>query len=277
MPLTSLRRAALLIAAAALFAACGSSGGQRADADNGAVVVETTLPPPTTPTTPPGPPMTSCTSVVHLGDSTSIGLFSPAYLPNPAERIDAQYARVGVTTTNNQVSGARSIVEHLKGQLNAEDVATQVKATGYKGCWVLALGTTDAANIAHGSSHFEQDRIDKMMTTVNGDPVLWVNVKTIKTTGDWANPNMAKFDQILEANLDKYPNLHIYDWASVVQDAWFTSDDIHYTSAGSAQRSKLIADALAAQMPKGGDQSNGHATTTTDDDSGDTDSTDSGT
>ena len=255
-------------AAVALLAACGA-GQHPEGGDEGAhPVVETTVPVPTTPTTPPGPPMTSCTSVVHLGDSTSIGLFSPAYLPKPAERIDAQYARVGVTKTDNQVSGARSIVEHLKGQLNAEDVAKQIKATGYQGCWVLALGTTDAADIAHGSTHTEQDRIDRMMAAVGDDPVLWVNVKTIKTTGDWANPNMVKFDQVLASNTDKYPNLHIYDWAAVVQDAWFTSDQIHYTSAGSAFRAKLIADALAQEIPKGGDSNST--------DSNSTDSTDSG-
>jgi lysophospholipase L1-like esterase len=41
----------------------------------------------------------------------------------------------------------------------------------------------------------------------------------------------------------------VYDWASVVQDEWFAKDDIHYTSAGYAQRARLIADALAAQIP----------------------------
>jgi hypothetical protein len=244
-------RLAVAVVAVALLGACGTGKEQGASAAGNKATVETTIPVPTTPTTPPGPPMTSCKTVVHLGDSTSIGLFSPAYLPTPAERIDAQYARVGVTKTDNQVSGARSIVEHLKGQLNAEDVAKNVRAAGYRGCWVFALGTTDAADIAHGSTHTEQDRIDRMMVAVSDDPVLWVNVKTIKTTGDWANANMVKFDQVLGSNQDKYPNLHIYDWSAVVQDAWFTSDDIHYTSAGSAQRAKLIADALAVEIPAG--------------------------
>jgi hypothetical protein len=193
--------------------------------------------------------MTSCTSVVHIGDSTSIGLTSASYLPKPAERIDAQYARVGVTTFRPEISGARSIVEHLKGQLNAEDVAKQVRASGYEGCWVLALGTTDAADIAAGSNHTERERIDRMMAVIGDDPVLWVNVKTLETKGDWANPNMQKFDQVLVDSQSTYPNIHIYDWASVVQDAWFSKDDIHYSTPGYAQRAKLIADALAAEIP----------------------------
>ncbi len=243
----------MLAATVAALCWLGACGAGKEHADPGAKpVAETTIPVPTTPTTPPGPPMTSCKTVVHVGDSTSIGLFSPAYLPKPAERIDAQYARVGVVKTENQVSGARSIVEHLKGQLNAEDVAKNVKAAGYSGCWVFALGTTDAADIAHGSTHSEQDRIDRMMAVVGDDPVLWVNVKTIKTTGDWANANMVKFDQVLDSNQSRYPNMHIYDWSAVAQDGWFTSDDIHYTSTGSAQRAKLIADALAVQIPAGG-------------------------
>jgi hypothetical protein len=241
--------AGLALIAVVALAACGGSP-SRADAAGGAAT-PATEDAVTTPTTPPGPPMTSCTSVVHLGDSTSIGLFSPSYLPKPADRIDAQYARVGVTTTRNEVSGARSVVEHLKDQLNAEDTATKIKATGYKGCWVLALGTTDAADIAAGSKHSEDERIDRMMKAVDGDPVLWVNVKTIETKGNWANPNMVKFDQILEAAQARYPNLHVYDWASVVQDNWFTTDKIHYTSAGYAQRAELIADALAAEIPRG--------------------------
>ena len=38
---------------------------------------------------------TACRSVVHFGDSTSAGLIEASLLPNPADRIDAQYARVG--------------------------------------------------------------------------------------------------------------------------------------------------------------------------------------
>src|SRR4051812_26441645 len=229
------------LALVALAAGCGSSAAKSDDAasDGGGAAPQSSVvedPTPTTPTTPPGPPMTSCATVVHIGDSTSIGLMSPAYLPKAAERIDAQYARVGVTSTRAEISGARSIVEHPKGQLNAEDVAAQVKATGYDGCWVLALGTTDAADIAAGSNHLEDERIDKMMAVIGDHPVLWVNVKTLETSGDWANPHMQVFDQHLEAAKARYPNLQVYDWSSVVQDPWFTTDQIHYTSAGYAKR-----------------------------------------
>jgi hypothetical protein len=187
--------------------------------------------------------------VVHIGDSTSIGLMSPAYLPQPAERIDAQYARVGVTSTRAEISGARSIVEHLKGQLNAEDVAKQVKATGYEGCWVLALGTTDAANIAAGAPMAADRRIDRIMAVIGSDPVLWVDVKTLRTDGPWQNASMLAWNEALTAAAARYPNIEVYDWAGVVQDAWYGDDRIHYTTEGYTQRAALIADALATTYP----------------------------
>jgi hypothetical protein len=240
---------ALAIALTAVLAACGSSSAKTTDAAGDGGGGGDTSAEDTTPTTPPGPPMTSCTQVVHIGDSTSVGLTSKEYLPQPLTRIDVQYIAVGVEEFRPEISGARSIVEHLKGQLNAEDVAKQVKATGYDGCWVLALGTTDAADISHGSNYDEDERIDKMMAVIGDDPVLWVNVKTLETKGNWRNENMQAFDQKLQAATARYPNIQVYDWSSVVQDAWFSKDKIHYTSAGYAQRAHLIAQALATQIP----------------------------
>jgi hypothetical protein len=267
----TVRRRSTWVAATALtvlLAACGSSSARTTDAaagagapvDTTAAPVDTTADPvdpvdttaapvDTTPTTPPGPPMTSCTQVVHIGDSTSVGLTSASYLPQPLNRIDVQYIAVGVEEFRPEISGARSIVEHLKGQLSAEAAAEQVKATGYDGCWVLALGTTDAANISKGSTYDEDRRIDKMMAVVGDDPVLWVNVKTLETSGYWRNENMQAFNKHLEAATSRYPNLQVYDWASVARDEWFSKDDVHYTSAGFARRAHLIAQALAAQIP----------------------------
>lgn len=203
----------------------------------------------TTTTTRSGPPMTSCTSVVHIGDSTSLGLTSPAFLPDPADRIDAQYARVGVSDFRPEISGARSIIEHLQGQLNAADVAKSIKDAGYEGCWVFALGTTDSANMAAGSTYSEEERISRMMDVVGDDPVLWVNVKTLETSGAWRNEVMQKWNEGLVEAAQRYSNIHVYDWASVVQDEWFTDDRIHNNSAGYVERSRLIADALAELIP----------------------------
>jgi hypothetical protein len=192
---------------------------------------------------------TSCSSVVHIGDSTSVGLVSPDVLPDPATRIDARYAAVGVTDFHSEISGARSTVERLAGQENAEEVATRLRAAGFQGCWVLALGTTDAANIAAGAPLPADRRIDRMMAVIGSDPVLWVDVKTLRTDGPWADPSMRAWDEALTAATARYPNIKIYDWAGVVQDAWFGDDRIHYTTEGYTQRAALIADALVAAYP----------------------------
>ncbi len=188
--------------------------------------------------------------MVHIGDSTSsVGLIAPAILPNPADRVDAQYRRVGVLEPHMEISGARSIVERLSGQLNAFEVASIWKSRGYQGCWVLALGTTDTANVGAGSSVSRRSRIDAMMALIGDDPVMWVNVKTRVTDGPWSNANMQLWNAELAAAAIRYPNLHVYDWSAVVQNVWFSGDQIHYTPDGYRQRARLIADALAVSWP----------------------------
>src|SRR6202000_1411242 len=98
------------------------------------------------PALPTPPPRTSCTSVVHIGDSTSEGLISADYEPKPANRIPARYAEVGVKTSIIKIIGATSIVESLPGTPIAYQMAQQVKSHGYDGFWVLALGTNDTAD-----------------------------------------------------------------------------------------------------------------------------------
>jgi peptidoglycan/LPS O-acetylase OafA/YrhL len=198
------------------------------------------------------PDRTSCRSVVHIGDSTSDGLISPEYLPDPRDRIDARYAQVGVTTFIPEISGARSIVETYEGYPNAYTVAQQLIQQGYHGCWVLALGTNDTADVAVGSPVGLATRIKEMMTLIGNQPVMWVNVKSLVAYGPYSESNMLLWDEALLQACASYPNMRIYDWAAVVQDRWFVSDGIHYTSAGYAARAYLIARALAAAFPDQG-------------------------
>lgn len=175
---------------------------------------------------------------------------SEDYIEDPALRIDAQYARVGVTDFRNEIAGARSIVERYHGEENASDVATREKASGFEGCWVLALGTTDAANMAAGGVPDAAARIDRMFAITGDDPVLWVNVKTLEADpDDWADSHMVAWNQALVDAQARHPTLRVYDWAAVVQDAWFQDDHIHYTSAGSVERARMIADALVTAYP----------------------------
>ena len=107
---------------------------------------------------------------------------SADYLPNPKERIAAQYGLVGATTQHLEVSGARSIYETYEGAPNAYDVAAAWKNKGFHGCWVLALGTNEAANVAAGSNVGYDQRIEIMMSVIGNQPVLWVNVRSLAGT-----------------------------------------------------------------------------------------------
>jgi peptidoglycan/LPS O-acetylase OafA/YrhL len=198
------------------------------------------------------PDRTSCRSVVHIGDSTSDGLISPEYLPDPRDRIDARYAQVGVTTFIPEISGARSIVETYQGYPNAATVAQQLIQQGYHGCWVLALGTNDTANVAVGSPVGLAARIREMMSLIGNQPVMWVNVRSLLSYGPYSENNMLAWDEALLQACASYPNMRVYDWASAVNDSWFISDGIHYNSAGYAARAYLIARALADAFPDQG-------------------------
>jgi peptidoglycan/LPS O-acetylase OafA/YrhL len=200
----------------------------------------------------------SCKAVAHIGDSTSEGLVSAEYLPNPNQRIEAQYRDVGAAEQVYGIAGARSIVETFEGEPNAQEVAEAFKYEGFKGCWVLALGTNEAADVFVGSSVGEMERIELMMETIGDEPVLWVNVRSLVEAGDpYSKENMEKWDEELLRACPKYPNMRVYDWADDVKDAWFIEDGIHFTSPGYAARAELIAHALAHAFPAQGESPGG--------------------
>jgi hypothetical protein len=215
----------------------------------GAQVPTTTRPPAPARTT---ALRTACTSVAHIGDSTSVDLISASFLPDPAQRLPARYTAVGVKHLKLDASGGRSIVETLPGQVNGYNVARAWWDEGYRGCWVFALGTNDAANIAAGSTIDQQARINEMMSVAHGEPVLWVNVRTTLTSGSWSNANEQAWDKALLIASHRYPNLRIFDWSAIAQPSWFLPDGVHYNSLGCQQRAAAIADALARAFPLNG-------------------------
>jgi peptidoglycan/LPS O-acetylase OafA/YrhL len=202
-----------------------------------------------------GPPRTSCKSVAHIGDSTSDGLVSPDYLPNPRKRLAQRYEDVGVQTVQTDISGARSVVEVLPGQVNGYDAARDLVREGFRGCWVLALGTNDTADVAAGSTVSLMTRIQRMMSVAHGEPVMWVNVISLRSGGPYAEANMRTWDDTLLRACDRYPNMRVFNWAAVARTGWFISDGIHYTSPGYAARARLIAGAVAKSFPQAGPSS----------------------
>jgi len=237
---------AVLLAAVAGLAGIGASSGSSAI---GAETVARTI---TARNVKRKPLATSCEAVVHIGDSTSEGLVSSEYLPDPRQLISAQYARVGATTSHLEVAGARSIYENFEGEPNAQEVAEAWKNEGFRGCWVIAMGTNEAANVAAGSTFTYDDRIASMMSTIGDEPVMWVNVKSLVPNGPYAEANMKSWDEALLDACDSYPSMRIYNWAADVKEQWFIPDGIHFTSEGYAARGRLIADALLEAFPNTG-------------------------
>jgi peptidoglycan/LPS O-acetylase OafA/YrhL len=195
---------------------------------------------------------TSCNSVVHVGDSTSVGLMDPHYLPMRSERIDAQYRDVGVENVQTDILGARSIVERYEDQPNAEEATVERMHDGYDGCWVFAMGTNDTANQYVGGVVSLDDRIAKLMDAIDGAPALWLTVKTRLSSGPWDEENMQRWNDALMRACGTYPNMRVYDWASQVKDDWFISDGIHFTTPGYRERAQRTARSLAVSFPAEG-------------------------
>lgn len=194
---------------------------------------------------------TSCTSVLHIGDSSSLGMISEYSLPDPADRLDAQYARVGVSDIRLDILGARSVIERYKGEPNAMDALLSALDSGFDGCIVIAMGLNEAANVAVGGQTGLEERIDIMQNLAGGRPTMWLTVETLRTSGPWANYEMDKMNAELLDACREYPSMRVYDWAREAPDSWFGNDRIHFTSEGDRERARRIADALAVAFPEG--------------------------
>lgn len=192
---------------------------------------------------------TACQTVVHIGDSTSVGSDDAGRVPTPEDRLSAQYERVGAEQVILDAGGGRSIVERVNGEPNAAEAIDAQLSRGVRGCWVIAMGVNDAANIAVGSNADADARIDAVMSRLNGQRVLWPTVATHSPGNPaYAETGMASFNTALTRAAARYPNLKVYDFAAVAQPTWF-SDGIHYTAAGTAERNRLFATALATAYP----------------------------
>jgi hypothetical protein len=148
-----------------------------------------------------------------------------------------------------EIQGATSIVETLDGAPNAYQVAQSLVRQGYKGCWVIALGTNDTADVYVGSSVSLAARIQRMMSVIGDEPVLWVNVVSEASSGPYSEANMRLWNQALLEACPTYPNMRVLNWAALAQPGWFIADGLHYNSTGSAARAAAFANGLAEAFP----------------------------
>lgn len=193
---------------------------------------------------PPGP--WDCENTAHIGDSLT------AYT-KPA--LTAEYTKVGVGDLSLSAGGGRAILQKISPDTeNGKQAATRIRADGFTGCWVVALGTNDTANIEAGASYSRASAIDQMMTAIDETKtakVMWVNTFTTRTSGYYDNDNMVLWNTALVAAKARWPNLRVFDWAKIAaQGTAPFADGIHHTTAGYAVRNKAIAEALVTFFPK---------------------------
>jgi hypothetical protein len=251
--MAAIRLIVLSIVSAALLSACGGSNSSHSSssASGGKSTPTAVKAASATPVKRSPPPThTSCRSVEYIGDSTSDGEASPEYVPNAKLRAPAQLSKVGVNKTHMDVSGARSIHEIFEGIPNAAMVARREVADGYHGCWILALGTNEAADVAAGSTFGLRARIATMMSIIGNQPVMWVNTITLPGTPQYyGEAGMRQWDNDLVAACPKYPTMRVFDWAAQAKPSWFIPDHIHYTTQGYVERTRAIVHGLVKAFP----------------------------
>jgi hypothetical protein len=247
--------AALALAALALAAltACGSGGSQGVSTGTDAVAASSQHTSSTTVSKPlPPATHTACRSVVYIGDSTSDGEANPEYVPDRRLRAVAELKKVGVRHVHMEVSGARSIVETFDGIPNAATVAESYARHGYHGCWILALGTNDAADLNAGSNVGLEARIAQMMSIIGDQPVMWVNVLTAAGSPEYYEESgMRRWDRDLRAACRRHPSMRVLNWAALAKHGWFIPDGVHYTTVGYEHRTKVIVHGLVRAFGRG--------------------------
>ena len=185
-----------------------------------------------------------CGTVAHIGDSLT------AYT-KPS--LTAAYQAEGLSVQINAYGG-RAILERLpEDPTTGKQAAASISGTGFSGCWVVALGTNDTANVAAGANHTRGKSIDEMMKAI--DPtasarVMWVNTHSTKTSGYWSSANMELWNEALKEAKSRWANLRIFDWATTASTGVAPySDGLHHTSAGYEVRNKAIVKALLGFFP----------------------------
>lgn len=182
-----------------------------------------------------------CENVAHIGDSLTA---------RQEDEIVASYREMGINAQVDGVGG-RGILHPYHGDTGLA-AAQRYLAAGFDGCWVIALGTNDTANISAGAKYSRGSAIDRMMQKIDATktvPVMWVNTFTTGRSDHYSNVNMVLWNEALTQARSRWPNMRIYDWATTAAahlDEF--NDGIHLTSAGKTRRHKAVANSAKSQL-----------------------------
>jgi len=161
-----------------------------------------------------------------------------------------RYRSVGVEQWVEDSSGGRSIRERAaEWQTNALEAVDAIRRSGFSGCWVVMMGTNDAANVAAGSNLGYEERILRMLYVMGGDPVLWVDAATNRSETAYRNDNMRAWNETLYRIAAERENVQVLRWSERVRPEWYVSDGIHMGTEGRIWRAASTAAALVEFFP----------------------------
>lgn len=175
-------------------------------------------------------PPPTCTAVAHLGDSTSVMMRQP---------LRAAYAEQGWTDVVIDAGGGRGVFHKVGADVSGLRAVERIRATGFTGCWVVALGINDVLNLDEGDRHTVEQTVGALLDAIGAAPVLWATVHL---------PRHAATAARLNAAIGADGRAVVFDWDTVVSaDPTLQLPDlVHYTSRGSLTYAAGLAAASVA-------------------------------
>lgn len=206
---------------------------------------------------------TNCETIGWITDSTGqtlhqegVGELSTKTQTTPFPKAMSE---AGVKTIHYDVQGGRSLHERVNNKPNGIEA---MKSMGTKpDCFVMTMGTNDAANVRGGSNFSVQKRITEVMDTAGNKPVYWMSpVMTSPTVTHYFGADADNFTKALFAHAETSKNLTVIDskalmtksaGANGLPSSWaefISPDGIHPKGGAVAKhRSDTVRDALNKQ------------------------------
>ncbi|MCI6573847.1 MAG: acyltransferase family protein [Actinomycetaceae bacterium] len=198
---------------------------------------------------------TRCTEIVHVGDSTSLAMFSDDGVENPDDNAMKVYAATGAHKVVNSSFGARATNQGYEDSPSGNESLRQLIDAGVDSdaCFVIALGTNDAANMNVEGKDRSSEHIETTMDIIGPHhPVLWITtiVNPAGAPRWYDKAVMDSWNSALYAELKTHPNMWVYPWDKDVRPNWFIEGDgVHYNQEGSSERSHRFAQAVINAWP----------------------------
>ena len=180
-------------------------------------------------------------TLLVLGDSITFGTAYPGF-----GNVTPQLQALG-TFSNVIVNSAysRNVSGPAGTKRNGVKTYNQLLKSGVRPTAVLvALGSNDLQQSPLPSFH--EPRIRELLALIGEIPVVWINV--LRTDTGYYKRRSAMFNALLARIAPEYPNLTVFDWASMIAQnpKWFAFDKLHLEPIGYRARAAVYVAAAEA-------------------------------